>query len=61
MFVVSCLETMFVPLDFAKYLRANVLRSERVVDRDELWYDTTVPSLIGKHFFVCAGCKKMPP
>ena len=48
------LETKFVPLAFSKYLKANVLRSERVVDTDELWYGNTVPSLACKYLHTWA-------
>ena len=52
------LETKFVPLAFSKYLKANVLRSERVVDTDELWYGTGVPSLAGKYTYD-KGCRNI--
>ena len=41
-------ETRFVPTVLQNYLMAKVLRSERVVDTDELWRDVGVPSLAGK-------------
>ena len=41
-------ETSFVPIAYRKYLIADILRSERVLDTDELWYGVGVPSLAGK-------------
>ena len=37
-----------MPTAYKGYLVAKVLRSDRVVDTDQLWHDVGVPSLIGK-------------
>ena len=37
-----------MPSAYKGYLVAKVLRSDRVVDTDQLWHDVGVPSLIGK-------------
>jgi hypothetical protein len=40
-------ETKFVPTDFQPYLIAKQLRSDLVLDTDEMWYGVAVPSIAG--------------